>query len=330
MPTFQLTDDRMVSIPAAPLAVRVYLASGSGRSGIEVAAVRGSKPVETDEVRRSTGGEIRMILVSVAEVMVLRLQPQEGRSFPPNTMVELNLSAEFSRSSDPYRVVLSEVDLSGLPWRDVAELSPNGPMVQIRMLAGEGTLLHGIAKEAHDAARVVLQRDSLNPEDVVDLQVVVDSTASMISWAENGLLGAVMDAVGGIDHVIGKDSLLDIRLSKDHAWRRISADDASLLARELIDAPRLTGLLGNTPVATEHTATILVTDMCPSDWAPGPRDCCVVLCQREAAPLLAHGVQVVSVSPPWDASKVIEDDELVSFVSGVLTAVLPETVLEGA
>lgn len=330
MPTFQLTDDRAVSIPAAPLAVRVHSAAGSQQQEVGVAVFRDDRMVEGDEVRRPAAGEIRLIVVSVAGRMMLRLQPQGGRSFPSNTVVEVNLSSEFSRSSDPYRVVLTNVDLSGLPWRDVAELVPDGQMVKVRMIAAEGNLLRGVAKEAHDAARAALGRESLPAGDVVDLRVVVDATASMLAWASSGLLGAVMDAVGGIDHVIGKDDVLDVRLTSDRSWRRVAADEAGRIAEEILKGPRLTGVLDAPPPAPDRTATLLITDLCPDDWSLGPRDCCVVLCQREAASLVGAGPRVVPVSPSWNSEAIIEDDDLTALVTGVLGFVLTDTVLKGA
>ena len=323
MPTYQLTGDVAVSLPNAALAARIHLPAHSVITTANIVPVRDGRIVTTAETRKPPGGAIQLILDGLAEPLTLRLCPDGGASFPAGAVIELSLSAEFTRSSDPYRVVLSAIDLSGLPWFDAVEVVPASSTLSVRRLGGHEEPLHGVAKEAHDAARAVLRRDALDPDEQIDLQVVVDGSASMGRWARSGLLGDVLQAVGGIDHVIGRDHLLDIRLSSDRQWRRISAEAASDVVSDILDGPLRSAVLGAWPASTEQVATIMVTDMTPADWSPGPRDCCVVLCPPETRELLAEGPKVVALSPRWDGAERLDETAVAALVAGVMASVIP-------
>jgi len=328
MPSYQLAQGRTVSIPAAPLAVRVHSGAPGPAAQVRVVAVRGSAPVNEAEIRRPPGAEIQLIVVKPTDALVLRLEPESGPSFPPDKFVDVVLAAEFTRNSDPHRVLVNGIDLSGLPFKDVIQISPKDSSLEIGTLSGFAPRLHGLAKQAHDAARALLQRDTLPAEDVIDLRVIIDASASMTPWASSGLLGAVLDVVGGIDHVIGHDDMMDIRMSTDASWRRISADEASALATELIDGPRNCLPTPELPPPADRTATILVTDLVPTGWNPGARECCLVLADRESVALVAAGLRTIAVSPPWDVHNAVLDDAgLNRLVAGVLDAIVPDSLI---
>jgi hypothetical protein len=323
MPTYQLTGDAAATIPAAALAVRVHLPGDSGIEPPGIVPMRDGRVVVTAEIRRPPGSGIPLIVDGLTAPLTLRLRAQGSASFPAGTIVDLSLTAEFTRSADPYLVRVAGIDLSGLPWYDVAELTPTSTTLSIVRLDGSDEPLHGIAKEAHDVARTLLRSDALDPESEVDLQVVVDGSASMLRWAANGLLGEVLQAIGGIDHVIGHDRVLDIRLTSERQWRRISADEASAVVDDILAGPRRTEVVHTWQASTERAATVVVTDMTPPGWDPGRRDCCVVLCPADAQQLLATGQRVVAVSPEWEgAERMMDEAGVAALVGGVLEAVL--------
>lgn len=336
MPTYRLTEGPTVVVPAETFALRVR----SQTPGVTalISATRDQVDVAEPEVRRPPGQEIQLVIGRLNEPLVLALKPADGTVFPAGCVLDVSLSGEFSRSTDPHRIIVGSVDadqtfhtgvdVSGLPQHAVLELTPTVTTLSVRAFVGRDRLPEGLAKKAHDVARSLLQRDRLTAADTVDLKVIVDSSASMRQWAENGLLGKSLDLIGGIDHVIGGDSALDIRLSHSRDWLLVSADRASKFASDLLSGPFRTGLVEPLPAGDQRTATLLVTDIVPRDWDPTPRNCCVVLCHSGAETYLATGPGVVGITADTEdpefpgAATAITDT-----VAAILHAVLPDHLL---
>jgi len=337
MPTYVLRPGDVCAVPNEPLSLAFD--GGAAAVATMVTPVRADGPVGAPEVIRHPRGAAAVLTLNKPTApLTLRFSPTVAEHFPSGMSLNLSLFSP-SASSDPVRVSVGDVDPSGLPFLDAVDVvpMPDGSL-QLQVLGKKpvavadddhtnpGLPVAGLAKLAVDATREALGQAVLKADDMVDLRIVVDASASMLPWTDNGSLAAALAILGGVDNVIGRDSELDVRLSTDRqdAWEKIHPNQVGeKIAARLQSTTRTSGFHAPAALAHGPWAQVVLTDLVPSDWNPGPKDCCLLLCRSTGVDVLASGDHVVALDTDDVIDEVWADSQRLSrVVRGILAVAL--------
>lgn len=273
MTTYVLRSGSDVVLDAGPLVagVRSEVADVGHRWSARGATVEPPTIVRPD----------RIVLPAITEPTVLRILPDGEDRFGPQTIVSLSLGHDRG-GEDADRVLMDDLDLSGLTHRDLVELVPDGQRIKIiglRTVAD--TRLSPVAEAARDAAREILGVPQVAPEHATDVEMVIDTSASMRPAFGDGSVVATCEVLAGVGVVVAPDRRITATagsLGRTTVARttpdRLAADVAAALAD-----PSLSTGFRSAP-ATESGPdsgwTVIISSGVPADWQPAPR-CSVVI-----------------------------------------------------
>lgn len=276
MPTHMLDGPGRARLPRRPVTASLSVSGSAGGVRLE-AHSEGSEDAAAILPRPST-----MIMPNVQSHTVIRLVPEgEERVFPDGTTVRLTIGTEATSEHEDELVVLSELDVSGLSFRDVAALDVVHEVLEVSAMGVvRDTVLTSLAVSARAAARTVLGVDRVPDEASVNLVLAVDMSASMGPAIRNGSVAALAEVLFGLSHVVAAGKRLEVCvLGEEVIWApRAPADQLAAAAIEIIreraysigsraSFPALRGV-----VPGESTAVFVLTDGLPSDVAALERD----------------------------------------------------------
>lgn len=282
MPTHVL--DRLggtAPLPAKPLRVRV---TTSGTQPLELALVtRDGASLQPGSCL--PGGQPGVVIIPRIgpEPVQLRVRRAGAGPFPSDTVLTVTITAESRAEVDPAAVVLTGVDISGLEAADLVELSAGAQGITATALTADASPLPGLAGAAANTVRALIRAGRLSSTGL-DLEVLVDASASMLAWSRDGSIDAVISVLAGMDHLLGQMDGLDVRLATAQSpWRTVAAADAGTLTTQELE--RLAPQSGFRPAQFLPHADrrrIVVTDARP--WGqPAEASVVVVLAFADAA-----------------------------------------------
>jgi len=271
--SYILKDDDRVTIARRPVKVTVTGRTASGSPLPEGSVLLTAQVGETRAQHVVNPRPSHMVLRSVKGVTVIRVLPGQGHAaFPQGTILSLTLQTDGTRDVDGDLVVVRDVEVSGLPVRDLLEIAEHDAArlsVTARKVVRDEPL--GPLSEAARAAA----RNQLRVERAAesrDLLVAVDMSASMAPRLKDGSVTAVVDVVVGLSQVIGRDRRLSVSLLADPT-RRVTADSPATLAAATAREANASGLgcgFRSVPPGSEvnpETVVYIVTDAVPADVA---------------------------------------------------------------
>lgn len=202
--TYILDDDDRVTIGRRPVTVTVTGRDATGRvvpEGTVLLEARiGEAPARTARRPRPSV----LVLPRVEEPVVVRVLPGQGRPlFPEGTILDVTLRTERSRGADEDVVVVRDVEVSGLTFRDLLAVEAlDDTRLRVTALnAVSDPQIPPLAQAARAAARHRLGVE--RAAQAHDLLVAVDMSASMAPRFRDGSVPAVVDVVVGLSQVIG-------------------------------------------------------------------------------------------------------------------------------
>lgn len=296
MPTYVLEGNGDVTVGVGALTVHVVAVGATGTGRIAVALTDAGAPIAGVIAPRPG----MLVVPMPAGHSAVRVSPVGAAAFPAGTVLGVTLVVD-ERLPDPDRIVLANVDVSGLPHRDLATLDVTGAKLTARAAAVESAaVLSELATAARIATREILSVDRVGAESAVNVTVAVDGSASLEARWRDGTLAALVEVLLGVADVIAAGRSVEVALVTDGVeFLRPSASAADLAAdlQRLRGATRLsTGAdLGDPALSGRHpgepTVAYLVSDDVLAAARPGttPTDLRhpVVLLERRAFELLA-------------------------------------------
>ena len=252
------------------------------RGAVSVHISATGAPVVTDAT--SPAGPVAVIRPAPHLLVIPRLDGRTviriahadgGVAFPAGSSVALTLGVDRPGVSDPDRVMLPAVDVSGLLSRDLVELDGDGASILVRALGThDESPLPELASRARAAARQVLGVDRVPAAQEVMLVVAMDGSASVRRLAGTGAVDAVLDVLRGIARVIALDGeVTRVALVGDTtSWVGAGAGRTPLEAAvaELRAAPAEIGFRSVQPglrrlAPDENVVVYVITDEIPTD-----------------------------------------------------------------
>jgi hypothetical protein len=271
--SYILKDDDRVTIARRPVKVTVTGRTAAGRPLPEGSVLLTAQAGEARAPGVVNPRPSHMVLRSIEGVTVVRVLPGQGaEAFPQGTILNLTLQTDGSRDVDGDLVVVRDVEVSGLPVRDLLEIAEHDATrlsVTARKVVRDEQL--GPLSEAARAAA----RHQLGVERTAegrDLHVAVDMSASMAPRMRDGSVRAVVDVVVGLSQVVGADRALAVSLLADPP-RPVTADTPAALsvqtAREMEASGLGCGFRSVPPGSgvSPETVVYVVTDAVPADVA---------------------------------------------------------------
>jgi hypothetical protein len=335
MPTYVLQGNGDVTVGVGAVTIQVVALGETGPGRIAVALTRAGSPV--DGVIAPRPGMLVVPMPSGRSVV--RVSPVGAAAFPAGTVLGLALVVD-ERLPDPDRIVLANVDVSGLPHRDLATLEVTGAKLTARAAAVESAaVLSELATAARIATREILSIDRVGPDSAVNVSAVVDGSASLEPRWRDGTLAALLEVLLGVADVVAADRSVDAALVTDGVEFLPQSAHADLV----VEMTRLRGTarlstgadLGDAALFDRHpgeaTVTYLVSDDVISSAvrqpAPTDRRHPVVLLERRAFELLGPSglptthLEPVTAGQPAAARLVHDADELRRLVRSLLSGV---------
>lgn len=268
MRTYILNDHDRASIARLPLRVS---AATQARSDSVVLTSRCGELTDPSAIRPAP---LLMILPTVAERTLIRVEPRNGLGvFPEGTVVSITLQTD-ALGADVDTVHIHAVDVSGLTHRDLAavDVESDRRLGVSALNAVEDVVLPELAAAARGEARAALEVDRVPDGYAVNLVIGIDTSASMAPAIAEGSVGAVLDVMTGLSHVIGWNKRFDVCLLADRPrWLPdVTADElASTATREIVAVGLGCGFRSTPPELMhphgQRTVTYVVTDGPPPD-----------------------------------------------------------------
>ena len=268
MPTYLLDGDSEARISDAPLSVVLGTAANQAAFLLEAVA-EDALPVITPKPGM-------LVLPKLSTRTALRVRPVGAQVFPENSVVSLTVTLNNQSDPDPERIVVSQVDVSGLSHRDLVILEPVDGYIQARSsLATFDTTLGDLALQARVATRELLGTEHVDGTSAINVVVAIDASASMLTLTRDGLVSAVVDVLVGVSQVVspGRDVSAAIVTSSVRWVESATASGLSAAVRQAQEETPLTtgfrsahpALIGRAP--DQNTVTYIVTDGVPADYA---------------------------------------------------------------
>lgn len=325
MPTYVLQPNDSRDLDPRPLELRLH---GRGARDCRVTLVRDGYPVPAQEMRAAGDTTILTRPARVPASSVLRLVPVGSEVFPADCRVELGLT-EIQRSSDPMQLRVEAV-LSGLPSIDLIDLSWRDDALRVRVLeVGSPPPDRPVARRAYELTRTALGRAGVGAGST-DVTVIVDPSTSMAGWIRDGALSAAIDLLAGVDYVVGRDSALEVRIGQNPQEWRFPSDEAADGVHELLTSTAGGDGVLTAPGSGPGHASVLITDLAPAEWAPAPRDACLVLCDPSAAALVATGPNVLPMAwTPAGAEAWLEGADIGDLVRQLVSIIVDGDTTKG-
>jgi len=268
MPTYLLDGDSEARISAAPLSV-ILGTTGNQAAFLLEAASDSELPVITPKPGM-------LVLPRISGRTALRVRPVGAQAFPEGSVVSLTITLNNQSDPDPERIVVSQVDVSGLSHRDLVILEPLDGFISARSsLARFDTALGDLALQARVATRELLGVEHVDATSAINVVVAIDASASMLGLTRDGFVSAIVDVLVGVSQVVspGRDVSAAIVTSSVRWIESASASGLSAAVRAAQEETPLTtgfrsahpGLIGRAP--DQNTVTYIVTDGVPADYA---------------------------------------------------------------
>lgn len=193
-------------------ALRLTISTQMPSDDVVLTARRGGGP-DRSAIRPARG---LMILPSVVDRTVVLVEPRAGLAmFPPGTVVSLTLQSD-PPGPDADTVLVHAVDVSGSTQRELALVEVAGPGLAVSAVDAQADVdLPELAAAARSEARRWLGRDRVPDGAGVDLVVGIDTSASMAPALADGSVGAALEILAGLWHVVGRDRRFEICLTGD-------------------------------------------------------------------------------------------------------------------
>jgi hypothetical protein len=330
MPDYRLVQHQPITLMARRVVVSVSAAGTQPTASVSVVAEN------LDFPPAHSLGPMRWLLQPVVgpveATVTLRIEPSAGTVFPSGARFDVLL--EFVEDNNaPTRdlIRIAGVDASGLSALAVARMTPvaGGSTATVRIVApdvqGDVNLeLSTTARGAVGACRAIIGSRRAAPEDRCKIRLVVDSSASMTSWTESGLVADVVEYLRGVDVVVGRGDSFEVYLA-DEELAHITATDphwGELVTTAARQRGRRIGFRSAWPALRESsdsgTVTFIVTDGPPGDLpdlaSSGELNHLIMLCDEPT--LEAFGTEMTVPHTCWGTARLDVDDARVSVVIG--------------
>ena len=270
--TYILDDDDRATVGRRPVTVTVTGRDGAGRpmpeGSVLLAARAGDVPAQGALRPRPS----MMVLPRIEERTVVRVLPGQGRDvFDEGTILNLTLRTDRTRDADEDVVVIRDVEVSGLGFRDLlsVEVADHARLTVTALNAVADKPLGRLSAAARAAARHRLGVE--RTDEPTDLLVAVDMSASMAPAFADGTVAAVVDIVVGLAQVTGFGRDLQVWLLGEQAVRVPAPDEPTELATATMSAIAATGLgcgFRSAPAGIpdgREQVVFVVTDAVPPD-----------------------------------------------------------------
>jgi len=335
--SYILKDDDRVTIARRPVKVTVTGRTATGSPLREGSVLLTAQVGDTRAPNVVNPRPSHMVLRAVEGVTVVRVLPGQGlAAFPQGTILSLTLQTDGSRDVDGDLVVVRDVEVSGLPVRDLLEIAEHDATrlsVTARKVVRDEPL--GPLSEAARAAA----RNQLRVERTAesrDLLVAVDMSASMAPRLKDGSVTAVVEVVVGLSQVIGADRRVSVSLLSEPT-RSVTTDSPAALAAATAREMDTYGLgcgFRSVPPGVgvgQETVVYVVTDAVPADVAvlraarARGENLSLVVIGGGRPSRAAHDVPIAHLPPPppgvpADARLRDSPDLLGDLVASMLTA----------
>ncbi len=323
MTTYLLREGHSVRVDAVPIAIRVQtVGSGSVRFRVEVEGDRGPARV----VRRPD----QVIVPMLDQPVRVSLLP-EDEVFPPQSVVTVALGPDEPGGGDADRAVLDAIDLSGLSRREIVIMEPDAGRIKISTVGVvTDEALPAMAEMARDAARGLLGLPRLPVERRVQLDVGLDSSASMRRLPPDHLVRACLEIFAGLSVVIAADQTVHGSLV---GWETVpvpagpAADFAKSMITGLAERPLDIGcrVEAGQPVAgramsPERIVRYLITDAVPAGRSGALLPRPVVVGEGQQPGELPEGATGVPVP---SAEQRLDRDQVRRIVASLLSGARP-------
>jgi len=239
MAIYLLEGTSSARLPRRPL--MVSLSVGGNRTGVRLTArVEESGSTPAGLVQPSPG---TLILPRVDQGIVISAVPEQGRpEFENGTVLHVSVGPDRNADLDADIAQLSPRDVSGLSSIELAVLSPAAAdLIQVTTrLVERERQLPPVAARARVACRGALGVDRLPPAQQVPVSCVLDASASIATFMDNGAVAAAAQIVAGIAAVAGRSGSIDAALA-DGQGTRMQGVSGAELSGLLTDALRAGG-----------------------------------------------------------------------------------------
>lgn len=331
MTTYVLDGTASAALPRRPLAIR--LTTVGGATGARL-VIRSDSDAPTRIIQQSDG---LVIVPRVDAGITVLAEPAHGRtSFDPGTLLHVTFGPDSDLDDATADIAqLTPRDVSGMSILELATVrpGPTGTITVETRLAVPDAALPPLAAQARIACRRVLRTDHLTAAEQVDLECVVDTSASMARLFSTGSVAACGEIVGGIAAVIAPGQEITVRLD-GQSTTVIGADRIGEL---LATTPAAGfGLMGSdvhsTPSPNNRRTTIFITDG-PNAPQNNPSSSVAALVLSNSSAAARRDGFVGAICPVGDTpaelqSRLVNNpDELAQIVSALLA---PTTLGSGA
>lgn len=236
-------------------------------------------------------GPDHLLVHQLGGPLVLRVVPLGALDALPNhSSVQLQIDIE-NPGHAGQQVRSQLVDVSGLPYADVLELTPliDGRWSIHNPLPQHADTAEGIRALARNGARTVTGLPRVEPGGERHTYVVLDRSASMSAALRDGTVARLVETVAGVDEVVGAGAGVRVwSASAEVRPETRGADDADGLVVDVRSAPtsgfQLTRVVESLAGMPGPAAVYVVTDDLPFDLeraaeavARGPADLTWVL-----------------------------------------------------
>lgn len=170
------------------------------------------------------------------------------------------------------RINLVDLDVGGHRILDACLLQVVGSTTRISVMAGHDARVPPVVRQVQrlTAEMLQLRSNKLRADESRDIAVCVDGSSSMRPWLDSGHLPALVQAVAGMDHVVGHDDKIDFRVAGSRTnWRMaVAVDVADNLEREFEVIGSVSAVDLWLPPPPGRT-WFVVTDHLPASIPPG-------------------------------------------------------------
>jgi len=259
MATYIIDRATPADLPLGPLRIEVAAAAGAGAFSGRVSpadAIGSVRSAITVPQLGATDSEFEIVPAAA--------------TFPAGSVFTVTVSIDGDPQS--HRAVLNDADLSGGGAQALLRFTPRESSIHISTDYGGDTPLEGLAAAAHASVRRVLGVERVDDLSALNLGIVVDSSASMLSRTADGSVRAIVDVLTGVSRVISPRRSVHVGLvGAEITWLDAESDDRAARVVALQEASPLTlgfrsarsELIGLHP--DQNTMIFVVTDAVPAD-----------------------------------------------------------------
>jgi hypothetical protein len=200
MTTYIVDGGGEATLPPGPLTLTLSASRPSAQ--VRVEWVQGDESTRSHVVAPRPG---LLILPDLHRRGVVRVRPQSGESFPAGTTVGLTATTSRPGDADADRATLTDVDVSGLGWKDLVALTPGPGGVTVTGLGSAvEEALSPLASAARVSARRAIGVDRLREDSLVDVLVGLEPSVSAGRHLGDGAVDALMEVFTGLARVVAR------------------------------------------------------------------------------------------------------------------------------